>query len=102
MDLASNRMSRDRNHDNGRKHENAGGHDRAWRKPRDAANPVTGRAAVAQPGAEADQKAGGGNHDETRGQLRNGDRVTQLARRSTALRSAPRRRSPARRDRMKA
>ena len=56
-------MMRQGDNDNRRQHENSGGHDRARREPRDAADAVAGRAAVAEPGAKADQKAGDGDND---------------------------------------
>src|SRR5580704_15028911 len=56
MALASDNVVRQRDHNDRRDHEDQRRHNRARRQPRDAADAVAGGAAVAEPGAEADQQ----------------------------------------------
>ena len=68
-----------------------GRHDRARRQPRDAADAMAGRAAAAQPRAEADQQSGADDHaSSSRGISRRRQRYAGEAAGSAAQRSARR------------
>src|ERR1700680_3674177 len=58
MTSGSDDVMRQRDANDGRDHETDRRRDRARRQPRDAADAVAGGAAVAEPGAKADQEAG--------------------------------------------
>src|ERR1700677_1980847 len=77
MGSASKAVPRHRNHDDRRHHENAGSGDRSRRQPRNAADAVPGRAAVTEPGAEADEEPGDGDGDVARRHLHNRQRMTE-------------------------
>src|SRR5580700_1983486 len=80
MALASDNVMRHRDDDDRRDHEYDRRRDRARRQPRNTADAVAGGAAVAEPGAEADQEAGDRDRDHAARHLRHRHRVAEQRR----------------------
>src|ERR1700722_16373793 len=75
MALTSDDVMGQRDDDDRGDHEDQRRHDRAWRQPRNAADAVAGGAAVAEPGAEANQEAGDRDRDHAARHLRHRHRA---------------------------